>query len=437
MAIEKPLIISKSIIKPSSPTPNHLRTYKLSLLDQLSPHFYMPMVLFYRKQLLVSWNANDISFKLKKSLSETLTQYYPFAGRFNGKDSIDCNDEGLDYYEARIDCSVDDIIKQPEPTTMDLFSPQNALFNQSFKASPFIVQITYFTCGGIAITGAILHKVGDACTQFAFINDWVAVASGEKPFPIFIPSLISPFTGQIPLPQIKLDDDHNKIVTRRFSFDGSKIAELKAIVGGGRVDNPTRVQVVSALIYRCAMAAAKQKSGMSKPSILMQTVNLRPIVKPPLPENSVGNFSWLFSILSKDENEKTDLQEIVSSMKKQNGEFRDKYGKELTVDECYSVVCESIKDAIKVLRGNNDSDIVIYKCSSLCRYSLTEMNFGWGKPVLVGTFASQMKNTFHLLDSCKPGGIDAIVALDEQEMALFEKDEMLLQFAARKPATTD
>ncbi|ONI30186.1 hypothetical protein PRUPE_1G235900 [Prunus persica] len=40
-------VISKEIIKPSSPTPDHLRYLQLSFLDQLAPPVYNPFVLFY------------------------------------------------------------------------------------------------------------------------------------------------------------------------------------------------------------------------------------------------------------------------------------------------------------------------------------------------------------------------------------------------------
>ncbi|KAL3497725.1 hypothetical protein ACH5RR_040457 [Cinchona calisaya] len=104
MENEKPQIISKDLIKPSSPTPKHLKTYNLSVLDQLSPRFYYPIVLFYPAlDSKNSCNIKDISSRLKKSLSEALTHYYPFAGQISGKDFIVCNDEGVDFYEARID----------------------------------------------------------------------------------------------------------------------------------------------------------------------------------------------------------------------------------------------------------------------------------------------------------------------------------------------
>ncbi|CAN4095650.1 unnamed protein product [Withania somnifera] len=40
-------IMSKKIIKPSLPTPNHLQNYKLSFFDQIAEKTHMPVVLFY------------------------------------------------------------------------------------------------------------------------------------------------------------------------------------------------------------------------------------------------------------------------------------------------------------------------------------------------------------------------------------------------------
>jgi shikimate O-hydroxycinnamoyltransferase len=40
-------IISQEIIKPSAPTPHHLRTYKLSGKDHIAALAYVPVILFY------------------------------------------------------------------------------------------------------------------------------------------------------------------------------------------------------------------------------------------------------------------------------------------------------------------------------------------------------------------------------------------------------
>ncbi|KAM2888027.1 hypothetical protein FF1_011815 [Malus domestica] len=62
-------IVSEDQCKPSSPIPDNLKSYKLSLLDQIAPMFYVPVILFYS----APENIDDTTIvdKLKNSLSET------------------------------------------------------------------------------------------------------------------------------------------------------------------------------------------------------------------------------------------------------------------------------------------------------------------------------------------------------------------------------
>ncbi|PPD91882.1 hypothetical protein GOBAR_DD11192 [Gossypium barbadense] len=78
-------IVSKEFIKPTSPTPPHLRTHRFSFLDQFLPSIYVPMVLFYMDQersIPVAASNSRRSQLLKESLSETLTLFYPL-GAYN------------------------------------------------------------------------------------------------------------------------------------------------------------------------------------------------------------------------------------------------------------------------------------------------------------------------------------------------------------------
>ena len=88
-------IISTENIKPSSPTPDHLRSFKVSLLDQLAPHFYVPLVLFYSADEFRSKNVDHIQIcdQLKKSLSKTLTHFCPLEVSLKGNSFVECDDE--------------------------------------------------------------------------------------------------------------------------------------------------------------------------------------------------------------------------------------------------------------------------------------------------------------------------------------------------------
>ena len=89
-------IINKQTIKPSSPTPIHLKNYELSLLDQLAPVCYGPLLFFYSiNDQIKHRKLTSVSERfqlLKRSLSEILTRFYPLAGRIKDTNaSIECN----------------------------------------------------------------------------------------------------------------------------------------------------------------------------------------------------------------------------------------------------------------------------------------------------------------------------------------------------------
>ncbi|KAI8008795.1 (13S,14R)-1,13-dihydroxy-N-methylcanadine 13-O-acetyltransferase AT1 [Camellia lanceoleosa] len=118
-------IIGRETIKPSSPTPHHLRRYKLFPRDQFSPQQYIPVVFFYINPSHTTRGsgidgggdsydetANVRSEHLKESLSKTLTHFYPLAGRLRDNLSVNCNEEGADYLEARVtNCGVSNILE--------------------------------------------------------------------------------------------------------------------------------------------------------------------------------------------------------------------------------------------------------------------------------------------------------------------------------------
>lgn len=70
-------VISREIVKPSHPTPSHLKTHKLSFLDQFALRVYIPLLLYYTggdKENIIDTNTR--LNVIKKSLAETLTKYY-------------------------------------------------------------------------------------------------------------------------------------------------------------------------------------------------------------------------------------------------------------------------------------------------------------------------------------------------------------------------
>ncbi|KAI3774597.1 hypothetical protein L1987_49156 [Smallanthus sonchifolius] len=102
-------IQSTQFIKPSKPTPENLRDFKLSALDQLAPSSYINMIFYYKTSHEV--DISDRYGQLVKSLSEVLNLYYPLAGRITQDGlEVDCSDQGVKYLETQVRITLDDFL---------------------------------------------------------------------------------------------------------------------------------------------------------------------------------------------------------------------------------------------------------------------------------------------------------------------------------------
>lgn len=290
----------------------------------------------------------------------------------------------------------------------------------------FAAQATSFEGGGMVVTIAISHKVADGRTMATFLNDWAAIARGEdRPPPIFLANSIPSLDLGYIMPEIVI----NKVktcVTRRFVFGAQKIALLKQSVLG-LVENPTKGEVVTALLYKCAVTALMEKNGCFINSNLIQLVNMRRRLATPLPDDSVGNFSWYFTISNNHGSEIMNLGRLVFQLKKKVEELRDGEDYRSLHDWLTSVI-ESVKNA-KELFG----DVDVYRCSDMHNMPYYQTDFGWGNPLWVTIPDLLVKNMFILFSTPDGDGIEAMVTLEEEHMRLFQINLQLLEFASTKP----
>ncbi|KAL5770601.1 hypothetical protein ACOSP7_014755 [Xanthoceras sorbifolium] len=175
-------VISKEIIKPSTPTLDHLHHYRFSLLDQFSPSFYQPFIYFYTTTTTTTdddhdhdhkFGNNGVTNNLKTSLSEVLTRYYPLAGCLE-ETYVDCNKGGVLFLEAQVSCQLSDIIENPLPGEFI-----NKFLPDGVANLVLAIQVNFFNCGGVAIGVRLSHKISDACSLVTFINNWAATARGD------------------------------------------------------------------------------------------------------------------------------------------------------------------------------------------------------------------------------------------------------------------
>lgn len=251
--------VARDYIKPSSITAPHLRNFKFSLLDQLAPSLYAPMVFFYPMENIsnikdaTSYRVNH----LKRSLSPFLNRFYPFAGRIKDHVSIDCNDAGVEFFEAKvINTRLNDFLRLPNANALKQFLPVDIESNKSMEMGMdhlVHVQTNTFECGGMALGICWSHKITDGGTASTFMKGWSSMASGlgDEVVPKYVASsLFPPMDSSITQHALKLDKD--RTTTRRFVFDGSKIVKLKDKVASKEVPKPTRVEAVSSLLWQCA-----------------------------------------------------------------------------------------------------------------------------------------------------------------------------------------
>ncbi|CAH8276571.1 unnamed protein product [Arabidopsis lyrata] len=431
--------IGKEIIKPSSPTPNDLRTLQLSIYDHILPPIYTVAFLFYTKNDLIS--QEHTSHKLKTSLSETLTKFYPLAGRINGV-TVDCNDEGTIFVDARVNnCSLSDFFKCPGFDSLQQLLPLDVVDNPYMAAATWpllLVKATYFQCGGMAIGICISHKIADATSISSFIKSWAGMARGEAEDGVagtefaaanFYPPANEAF-------KFPVDEQANKrsSITKRFVFDASKLEELSTKVASAEaVDRPTRVESVTALFWKGFVSAASSTTTTCDLKVLIQPVNLRSKIPSLLSQNLIGNVMFSSVVLSVGQEGEVKIEEAVRDLQKKKNDLQiviqDEEGSSSMIGSKLANLM--LTNYLKMSYETHEP----YTVSSWCKLPLYEASFGWGSPVWVtGNVAPAFGNLAMLVDSKDKKGIEAFVTLPEENMLSFEQNPELLAFASLNPS---
>ncbi|KAL5552679.1 hypothetical protein UlMin_040080 [Ulmus minor] len=431
MTIEVELF-SNETIKPSSPTPNNLRHYQFSFLDQLNPKVYIPLVFYYASNIN---GYSEISIHLKKSLSEALTLYYPLAGRVKNDTFIDCNDEGIPFIDAQVKAQLSDVTEKPlPPCELNKFLP----FELDCHTEAVLgVQLNIFESGGIAIGVCISHKIGDGLSCITFINSWMAIARGEANVvrSEFISSALFPPKKDLGFHQrSSAIAKKNNIVSKRFEFDSLTIEALRTkyeqntnLEEGNDKRRTSRVEALSAFIYSRFMAATSTGSNPKKLYIIFHPVNIRPKVDPPLPEHSFGNFCLIgvtvpsSNIIVQDPNCYGLVKQVRETIRKVDEGYVKKVqeGDDMTLN----FLMESAKEAMI-----EEAEIVTLSFTSLCWFPFYEADFGWGKPIWVSSAQLTIENVVSFRDGRTKGGIEAYICFKEEDMAKFEADQEFQAF---------
>ncbi|MFS7926531.1 putative deacetylvindoline O-acetyltransferase [Helianthus anomalus] len=160
---------------------------------------------------------------------------------------------------------------------------------------------------------------------------------------------------------------------RKFLFPNSKLSDVKKVFASTTNDIPTRVEVLTSLLYRTTVAAATTISGCFKPFYLFMMADIRKHFVDKQLQTTVGNFVSMMLI----KKQKLQLKGV-----------------------------QSVEHAAKSLKlvhskfGNDDLEHLAngsHASSSLCGMAFSKIDCGWGKPMVDAAIGirSLDKNGFH------------------------------------------
>ncbi|KAJ8899693.1 hypothetical protein K2173_019391 [Erythroxylum novogranatense] len=421
-------LISQNIVKPSSPTPPHRHHYQLSFLDQIMIPLYVPWVFFYLDDDSKVDNREKCD-RVKRSLSEALALFYPIAGRLVGNTHVECDDKGVHFIEAEANCKILDFIENPNCNEINKLLPFE--IDDANVDSLAFVQVTYFECGGMSVGLGLSHKLGDAMSSFMFLNTWAAISrGGSNPIAPFFDSAthFPPINLHGFCPQVVKDD----IITKRFVFDACSIASLREKYTEKdniehQIHRPTRVEALSTFIWSRFKAATEITGDAPKIYTLGHAVNLRPKMSPPSWQQYFGNIFVQQRVeLPNMDDENEACVVTIKKMRKAIRNVDQDYVKKLRGDEHLNTMLEGAERYIK-------GETVCLNFTSWCRFQVYEVDFGWGKPVWVGSARWPFHNLVTFLDTKKGDGIEAWIHLREEDMSKFEADHELNALVSQNP----
>ncbi|XP_018731299.2 stemmadenine O-acetyltransferase [Eucalyptus grandis] len=218
------------------------------------------------------------------------------------------------------------------------------------------------------------------------------------------------------------------------------MARLKAETANVGVQNPTRTEVVTALMCNSLTARMTKVSGLDKPVVFTNAVNLRRRAVPNFHDDSMGNYVWLPTILCPLEEKDYDgLPSLIGWLREAKRKIDGEFVRGLEGDGGLN----ALQDALGEMRESLARTDRLVTFSSWCNFGHYEIDFGWGRPAWVSPVGfpeesgNFIVNTVLLLDTRCRKGVEAWVFMDEQELEVLEQDEELTEYASINPPVSE
>ncbi|KZV31715.1 omega-hydroxypalmitate O-feruloyl transferase [Dorcoceras hygrometricum] len=249
--------IKKTTVKAPGSSPN-THIIPLSNLDLLSGRFPVTYIYFYQKPAHV---VRSIADTLKSSLTQCLAHFYPFSGRVvqnpkSHEPEIICDNTGVLIVEAEAAIP----LKKFNFHDLDQSIPGKLVsIDDSF---PVQVQITSYACGGVSLTFTFDHALGDASSFAKFLVTWSETAM-KRPVscipdhsrnlrprfpPSYDPSLDDEYIT-CTIDEIRNMPTISSLIKHLYYVDASNIQRLQELASINGVKR-TKIEAFSAYIWK-------------------------------------------------------------------------------------------------------------------------------------------------------------------------------------------
>ncbi|KAL0674372.1 hypothetical protein Bca4012_002353 [Brassica carinata] len=378
-----------TVITPSDQTPSTVLS--LSALDsQLFLRFTIEYLLVYSP---VS-DPVSLSDRLKSALSRALVPYFPFSGRVRerpdggggGGLEVNCRGQGALFLEAvsnHLTCL--DFQKPPRHVSSWRKLLSLNVIDVLAGAPPLVVQLTWLRDGGAALAVGVNHCVSDGIGSAEFLTLFAELSrdslsqSDSKRKHLWDRHLLNPSPVRDSSNHLEFNRvpdlcgfvnrfNAERLVPISVVFEKHRLTELKKLAS--RLGESTSFEVLSAHVWRSWARSLNLPSNQSLK--LLFSINIRDRVKPSLPLGFYGNAF----VVGCAQTTVKDLTEKGLS----HATMLVKQAKERVGDDYVRSVVEAVSKA----KACPDS-VGVLILSQWSRLGLERLDFGFGKPVHVGS----------------------------------------------------
>ncbi|KAK3411227.1 hypothetical protein EUGRSUZ_J03197 [Eucalyptus grandis] len=360
---------------------------------------------------------------LKAALAQALVSYYALAGEVVqnsvGEPELLCNNRGVDFIEAFADI---------ELRHLNLYNPDETIEGKlvpAKKQGVLAVQATELKCGGIVVACTFDHRIADAYSANMFLVFWAETARSAAPIslpPSFRRSLLNPrrplcvdpsldsmyipVTALPPPPQQKQKADEEQetttsrdddcLVSRMYYVTAAKLSELqqRACSSGS---NRSKLEAFSAFLWKMVAESSSVANNddnkmMSRMGIVVDgrcRLMSRAVDDKPTPMAS-----YFGNVLSIPFGEKRAMEVVEKPLSwvaeavhefVERGATREHFLDLIDWVEEHRPVPAVARIYCKPGIEEEEEGSTAFVVSSGQRFPVTEMDFGWGKPV-VGSY---------------------------------------------------